>query len=779
MSDTEESPQDPPLNVQAERIEKSIFGPHGIININNNYIHTGASLHSPTDLQLNAARELRTTVEIRCKRERAALQLDLNQPMPVRWSLTKRQPADRLVNAFGGSGPFTFDASSEDAINAALQFQKLARNRLVVLGESGAGKTVFAETLTWGLLDQKTMEVIPVFLRANSWNITEQESLRDWIIYRLTIDYPEVWRTHKKTSPGELYDANLILPVIDGLDEVKNGIRPDIVAALNQHVTSHDGLVISCRTETYSQLVDQSGVIACAAVIEAHPLTAGEAADYLVAAGWRDKARWLEMKKALIGEYSQPLSKICSNPLGLWLVCTIYIRNGKSEDAADPLELLDTRRFDSDAKIQHYLFDRLVSTVLKRRTVVEDDKADPRRPETDWEAADAEKWLMHLAHRAEENADIDWWRLFKRRQVMPRTLYQLLYHAVYLIGYRRSLLIFLAASALGFLAYMQVPYFPAFMTGILLAVSLAVLPIVGVWSVWRMEAPPVPASAKRVTAFIRYEIKQYGLKGFVTVSLFGGIFGGFFVWCANQGFSRVAVVFGWMIDILPADLSMIAVVAIWAAIGVVVAPLTTLLSHVQRGVVRWIRPRGHDSGCPMHSPGLNNALDRELWDGESLSCVICGWSCNCPSCESIRNVWIDPVSTFRVSRIRSLAGIPANILYLTVSLGLTFWFLGLSDGSATLDSAQVLMKLPLMLIVALPFAVPLGITLTIVREPAWFGYFFASRWFAMRNRLPRRSINFLEDMHRVGLFRISGAAYQFRHIELQRYLLTKALDDMS
>ncbi|APE33881.1 hypothetical protein BOX37_07745 [Nocardia mangyaensis] len=83
---------------------------------------------------------------------------------------------------------------------------------------------------------------------------------------------------------------------------------------------------------------------------------------------------------------------------------------------------------------------------------------------------------------------------------------------------------------------------------------------------------------------------------------------------------------------------------------------------------------------------------------------------------------------------------------------------------------------PLMMIIAIPFAIPIGMALAIAREPAWYSYLFVSRWSARRGKLPKKTIDFLEDMHRVGLFRIDGAAYRFRHIELQRHLLNKTSD---
>jgi hypothetical protein len=53
-----------------------------------------------------------------------------------------------------------------------------------------------------------------------------------------------------------------------------------------------------------------------------------------------------------------------------------------------------------------------------------------------------------------------------------------------------------------------------------------------------------------------------------------------------------------------------------------------------------------------------------------------------------------------------------------------------------------------------------------------WGWFAAARWWlALRGRLPWRLMRFLTDAHQQrGALRQAGAAYQFRHAELQRHL---------
>jgi hypothetical protein len=61
----------------------------------------------------------------------------------------------------------------------------------------------------------------------------------------------------------------------------------------------------------------------------------------------------------------------------------------------------------------------------------------------------------------------------------------------------------------------------------------------------------------------------------------------------------------------------------------------------------------------------------------------------------------------------------------------------------------------------------------LLRTP-WPSYEIARIWLALHHRLPWRLMSFLTDAHRRGVLRQVGAAYQFRHIELQHRLARRA-----
>ncbi len=57
-----------------------------------------------------------------------------------------------------------------------------------------------------------------------------------------------------------------------------------------------------------------------------------------------------------------------------------------------------------------------------------------------------------------------------------------------------------------------------------------------------------------------------------------------------------------------------------------------------------------------------------------------------------------------------------------------------------------------------------------VLSRAWGGFVISRTWFALRGRLPWRLMRFLDDAHRRGVLRQSGAVYELRHVKLQDHL---------
>jgi tetratricopeptide (TPR) repeat protein len=74
------------------------------------------------------------------------------------------------------------------------------------------------------------------------------------------------------------------------------------------------------------------------------------------------------------------------------------------------------------------------------------------------------------------------------------------------------------------------------------------------------------------------------------------------------------------------------------------------------------------------------------------------------------------------------------------------------------------------LVGGLVFGLVGGLVIGLVNR-AWFAFLIASGWLAASRRFPWRLMAFLEDAYRLGLLRVVGSAYQFRHAQLQDHLV--------
>jgi hypothetical protein len=59
------------------------------------------------------------------------------------------------------------------------------------------------------------------------------------------------------------------------------------------------------------------------------------------------------------------------------------------------------------------------------------------------------------------------------------------------------------------------------------------------------------------------------------------------------------------------------------------------------------------------------------------------------------------------------------------------------------------------------------------KHHAWLAYVIATSDYARAGQLPRQLMLFLDDMHRIGVLRAAGPAYQFRHAQFQDHLASR------
>ena len=289
-------------------------------------------------------------------------------------------------------------------------------SRLVVLGEPGAGKTVLLIRLVADLLAQRVSgEPVPVLVPLASWNPAEQD-LNWWLESRLKLDYPFLARParddHRRTFAGALIDAGLILPVLDGLDEIPDRVRGPAIDKLRTTARPGQRFVLSSRSQQYREAVrperDSEVRLTGAAGVELRPLEASVVRRFLLdsAEGPRGVARWEPVLAALDRDPAPPVALALTTPLMVTLAHVIYNpRPGeRSGTLPNPRELLwfSTRR-----QVEHHLFDGFVPAAYR---------PPPDRNRRDrWRPENAQRWLVFLARHLEHNLwgtpDLAWWEL--------------------------------------------------------------------------------------------------------------------------------------------------------------------------------------------------------------------------------------------------------------------------------------------------------------------------------------------------------------------------------
>ncbi|MEW5538066.1 helix-turn-helix domain-containing protein [Streptomyces cyaneofuscatus] len=395
----------------------------------------------------DAVRDLATEVRRRWRREEEQRRVHDPFPLPVRWTSAPAALVDRAENIqrLGPGEELGRVDLDGDLRSTAHVYRRIPSGRLVVLGRAGSGKSVLTIRLALDLLDPAApYGRVPVIFSVGSWD-PSATALRDWMIGRLLRDHPHLSRRSSggATLAAALIDADLVLPVLDGFDEIAEGLRPEALDALN---ASSLPLVLTSRRDEYAEAVRAArSPLVWAGAVELTDLTPDDLADYLPrtarAVGRADDvpeapaargSMWDAVLAELRGSGDSGdsrgsgdpaptrLAAVLATPLMVVLARTLY-----SESASrDPAELLDPVRFPSVRSLEEHLLAGFVPAVYRRRAPERDSGG--RRPKTPYaDPAKAERRLGHLAHHLvrldHERQDLAWWRLGRSLSRWSRT----------------------------------------------------------------------------------------------------------------------------------------------------------------------------------------------------------------------------------------------------------------------------------------------------------------------------------------------------------------------
>ncbi|WP_406690826.1 NACHT domain-containing protein [Saccharopolyspora sp. ID03-671] len=338
------------------------------------------------------------------------------RPLLVRWHRATDELFDHWANIHGQETEHDATTLTGSFTGVRETYEAIPSQRLVILGQAGAGKTVLAHRLILELLEDRPRSApVPILFSLSDWN-PRVLTLRTWLVGQLLRDHPFL---EKRDQAGHraaelLAKDDWVLPVLDGFDEIPQQYHRDAVHEISRF---SGPLVVTSRPHEYTQAAAQARALSRAAAIELDDLTPDESRTYLQAS--TGKTRTVEwdavfdrLRNSPDATASQNLLPVLTTPLMVTLARAIY------NDIPDhhPGELLDTGRFPTRDHVEEHLLGAYLDTIYDPRN----DTARPTgaSPPT-WTPHRARRWLGHLAtHLTKRDThDLTWWQL-------PNTLHR-------------------------------------------------------------------------------------------------------------------------------------------------------------------------------------------------------------------------------------------------------------------------------------------------------------------------------------------------------------------
>lgn len=382
------------------------------------------------DTSIHADR-LAEVVQDQWRRELSNQDLHRFGSLAVRWAVSNRDGLrDHPENVFGPTATAHDEADFNGTVaDVARRFLTLPRQRLVVLGEPGSGKSVLAGRLLLDLLDERhSAQPVPVLLPVRTWD-PNGEHLDDWIVRELATLY----YGRDEQVPRQLLLAGALLPILDGLDEISDANQRQALGAIDRATGGRRPVVVTSRIEPYQRMADESGVLVAAAVIELAPLSIDDIVSCLVRSAPVGDTSWDPVAHDLRAHPTSPLASALSTPFMVYLCQTAYGSRGAPAALIDRVQHMNSRQ-----DVERHL----VKALVPARYTNHPDPAHAQ-PRHAYSTEQAERWLGYLAQNLQRSGtrDLAWWKL---AQAVPRAVLG----TFFLVG-GGSLLGFAAAALFG------------------------------------------------------------------------------------------------------------------------------------------------------------------------------------------------------------------------------------------------------------------------------------------------------------------------------------------
>ena len=130
--------------------------------------------------------------------------------------------------------------------------RKDIRGKLLILGTPGAGKTTALLSLAQQLVQEAIAQpktVIPIIFELSAWR-KDQQSLEAWLIEQL---YQNFGGDPKKRIYEPWLEQQVLLPLLDGLDELGPVRQKLCTEKINQFAMHYPQVVVCCRVKEFRQ----------------------------------------------------------------------------------------------------------------------------------------------------------------------------------------------------------------------------------------------------------------------------------------------------------------------------------------------------------------------------------------------------------------------------------------------------------------------------------------------------------------------------------------------